>query len=291
MKIQTTLASAMALIAAACASATDKPALAQSQPSKGEGSQAAKPKLDTKTQGYVDQMLSYSMMIRTGRYEVANDAVKTMEAAVAADPNNAELHAQLGNAYLLQAVGGDQTKYAELFAILGKGYAEHGKALELDPNNVTALGGHGSQSLTFSFIRQKPELATQGVAEMNRAVALSANTHEGGVQRLLRALVSVNLPKDKRDYATEKADLVSRFADSEGLNSGDMIRVIAGDLSVEAGDSAAARTAYILAAKSPRRGGDLARKRLAALDTGGVAPSDISQLRADTAKCTTCHGK
>jgi hypothetical protein len=70
-----------------------------------------------------------------------------------------------------------------------------------------------------------------------------------------------------------------------------MIRVIAGDLSVEAGDPAAARATYTLAAKSPRRGGDLARKRLAALDAGGVAPSDISQLRADTAKCTTCHGK
>jgi tetratricopeptide (TPR) repeat protein len=282
------LTSAMALIAAACASASDKTSIAQSQQPKVEAAPTA-PKLDRKTSGYVQQMLVYSMQIRTGRYEVGNEAVKTMEAAVAADPANAELHTLLGGAYSLQAMAIDQTKYAELFGLLGKAYAEHARALELDPDNVTALGGHGSLAVIFSFIRAKPELADQGIAEMNRAVALSKEP-DLHVQQLLRALTTINLPAPKRAFATEKADFAALFARSEGMNQGDMIRVISGDVSIEAGDPAAARAAYTLAAKSPRPGGDLARKRLAALDTGGVKPADISQLRADIAKCTACHG-
>jgi len=286
MKIQTTIASAMALIAAACASSGED--------KTGQATQAAPApiaKLDAKTQGYIDRMLVYSYRIRAGDYAIANEAVTMMEAATQAEPGNANLWAQLGDAYGLQAMIYTQPGQnpVNALSVLGKALAAQEKALALDPDNLVALGGHGSNSMIFSLIRQKPELGQQGVAEMNRAVGL-APKNRSQVQRLIRVQTMINMPDSLRNRAIEMEDFDYLARIAEGTRQGDYVRVLKGDVAIEAGKPDIARAEYTAAAKSPRAGGAIAKGRLAALDAGGVKPADIAQLRKDVGQCTSCHG-
>jgi hypothetical protein len=279
MKIQTMLASAMALIAAACAS-----------PAPEKIANAA-PKLDAKTQSYVDRMLAYSYQARVGKYEVGNEAVAMMEAATAADPGNAELWAQLGGAYGLQAMQFTLPgkNPVEAFPILGKAIAAQSKALETDPDNLVALGGHGSNAMIFSLIQRKPELGQKGIAEMNRAVEL-APKNRSQVQRLLRMQTLLNMPEQYRNRPVEIEDLDYLIGISQGTRQGDYVRVLKGDVAIEMGKPEIARVEYVAASKSPRAGGDIARQRLAALDKGSVPAADIAKLRTEIGQCTACHG-
>jgi hypothetical protein len=288
MKIQTTIASAMALIAAACASSSEEKT---AQAAQAAQVQAPVAKLDAKTQGYVDRMLVYSYRIRAGDYAVASEAVTMMEAATLAEPGNAHLWAQLGDAYGLQALTytlpGQNTVNA--FNMLGKALAAQEKALGLDPDNIVALGGHGSNSMIFSLIRQKPELGQQGIAQMNRAVDL-APKNRSQVQRLIRVQTMINMPAPLRNRAVEMEDLDYLIRIAEGTRQGDFVRVLKGDVAIEAGKADVAKAEYAAAARSPRAGGEIAKARLAALDTVGVKPADIAKLRKDVGQCTTCHG-
>lgn len=245
-------------------------------------------KMDAKTADYVGRMLAYSMEVRTGRYEAAAKAVAMMEAATQAEPANAELWAQLGNAYGLQATAlGQAGKPMEAFALLDKGLVAQSKALDLDPNNIVALGGHGSNAAIFSLFRNQPELGVRGLREMDRAVEMAPTSH---VQRLLRGMTLINLPEAMRNRAKEKSDLAFAADYAKGTKQGDVVRILYADVLFEGGERDSARGQYVLAAKSATAGGDIARERLASLDAGGVSQAAITQLRRDTANCAVCHG-
>jgi hypothetical protein len=73
--------------------------------------------------------------------------------------------------------------------------------------------------------------------------------------------------------------------------AGDYVRIMRGDLYFETGKPDLARTLYQAVEKSGSRAAVDAKARLAALEQGGVAMSDIKALRAAAgAQCAMCHG-
>jgi tetratricopeptide (TPR) repeat protein len=236
------------------------------------------------------QLMVHAYEVRSGRFEGAPKAVALMQEATAANPNNADMWVGMSTAHFLAAnaalaPGG---KLADGLVAIQNAAEASGKALAIDPNNAEALGLHGTAMVILSGFQQKPELRSQGLAELNRGVSLSPNNVS---VRLQRAFSNVNMPFTPERNAAAIEDLGFLADKAKGLRSGDYVRVMQGDVYFEIGQPDLARQAYEAASKSPRPGGDEARSRLAALAGPGVAKADIAKLRAATGNnCMMCHG-
>lgn len=234
--------------------------------------------------------LLYQFQFRSGRTDVIPEYVAMMEAATKADSENADLWNAMGVAYLAQ--GADamlRGKPAEAMPAIQKGPAALEHALRLNPNHAEALATHGGIQALMGSYMQRPDAVANGVAEMNRAIALAPRSPR---VRLQRAFSGVNLPNAVRNRAAEAEDLDFLIAHANGTRAGDYIRLMRGDLYAETGEYDLARGQYEVVATSTSPAGADAQRRLAALDEGGVPGADIKKLRQSAgATCVMCHGR
>jgi hypothetical protein len=121
---------------------------------------------------------------------------------------------------------------------------------------TTALATHGGVQAMMASFQQAPQLAAQGVAEMNRAVELEPNSVR---VRLTRAFNGLNLPGALRNNAAEAEDLDFIISVAEGSRQGDYLHIMRGDLYFELGKLDLAKSQY--------------------------------QMGAAGANCAMCHGK
>jgi tetratricopeptide (TPR) repeat protein len=236
--------------------------------------------------------MDYQMQFRAGNVQVVPEYVALLEAAVKAQPDNADLWYALGRAYLMECVrqmlpGGNAADAARVFP---SAMAALQRALAINPDHPTALAQLGAVQALLASQTHAPELAAASVARMNRAVELAP---QSTMVRLVRAFLGLNLPEALRNHTAEAADLDFLIETADWSRAGDYVRIMRGDLSVEQGDAEQARAQYRIVADSETSGAtDVARARLAALNSGGVSMSDIKALRtAAGAQCTMCHGK
>jgi hypothetical protein len=152
------------------------------------------------------QARAYQLQFRAGRYEVVPKYVAMLEEATKADPENADLSNAVGVAYLAKSAAVMLTggKPADAWTAVQNGMHALEHALELNPHHAEALATHGGVQALMASFQQQPQLAANGVAEMNRAVELSPNSVR---VRLQRAFSGLSLPDALRNNAAEAEDL------------------------------------------------------------------------------------
>jgi hypothetical protein len=235
--------------------------------------------------------IAYQFQFRAGQTDVVPEYVAMLEAATTADPGNAELWNAMGVAYLAQAArammpGG---RPADALLAIQKGPAALERAIQLNPNHAEALATRGGVQAFMDLYQRGPAGAAEGIAKMNRAIAIAPTSRR---VRLQRAFSGINLPDALRDRTAEAEDLDFLIALANGTRPGDYIRLLRGDLHAENGAITLAREQYELVATSTSPASAEATSRLASLIQGGVPAADIRKLRqAAGTNCLMCHGR
>jgi hypothetical protein len=213
-----------------------------------------------KAEDILGRAAQYQREFRAGDMAVVPDYVAMLEAATRAEPENADLWYAMGRAYL-----------------------------QINPDHPLALAQLGGVQALMASMLNQPALATQGVADMNRAAQLAPDST---MVRLTRAFLGLSLPDSLRNHASEFADLDFLIEGAEWGAAADYVRILRGDLFFETGQPAQARADYRSVAGAGSAATSTANKRLLALDQGGVAMADIKALRtAAGAQCAMCHGR
>lgn len=229
-----------------------------------------------------------SFQFRTGRYELASKAVALLEEAVKAHPEDVRLWNALGTAYFQQVTADVNARnFANLPVLIGRARAAHARALALDPDDPEALAGHGTALAVASPFTRSPEMASEGLAQMSRAVDLAP---ESNLVRLQRGFTSLGVGAPLLDPTLVEADLKHLIGVSDGSQAGDVLHVLLGDVYAETGKPELARAEYAAAARanSPTRA--MAEGRLQALGGAGPAAAEIARLRNDLGgNCVMCH--
>jgi hypothetical protein len=244
-----------------------------------------------KAEDILGRAAQYQREFRAGDMAVVPDYVAMLEAATRAEPENADLWYAMGRAYLLQGAramlpGGNP---ADAMPAMQKGPAALKRALQINPDHPLALAQLGGVQALMASMLNQPALATQGVADMNRAAQLAPDST---MVRLTRAFLGLSLPDSLRNHASEFADLDFLIEGAEWGAAADYVRILRGDLFFETGQPAQARADYRSVAGAGSAATSTANKRLLALDQGGVAMADIKALRtAAGAQCAMCHGR
>lgn len=236
--------------------------------------------------------MAYQIQFRTGRTDILPQYVAMLEEATQAEPDNADLWAAMGTAYLAQAAkalmpGGNQ---ADALVPMQKGPAALRRALQINPNQAEALSRLGGVQAMFGALMQAPQMTARGIAQMNHAVELAPDSIR---VRLQRAFSGLSLPDALRNNAAEAEDLdfLIAAADADANRAGEYVRIMRGDLYFELGKSDQARAMYQSVAAGGSSPGAEAKARLAAMDHGGVLVANIKALRtAAGAQCAMCHG-
>jgi hypothetical protein len=235
--------------------------------------------------------MAYQFMFRAGQTDVVPEYVAMLEEATQAAPENAELWNAMGVAYLAEAArammpGG---RPADALAAMKKGPAALERAIQLNPDHAVALATRGGVQAFMGLYQQGPSGAAEGIARMNRAIALAPSSRR---VRLQRAFSGINLPDGLRNRDAEAEDLEFLIPISEGTRAGDYIRLLRGDLHAEGGASDLAREQYAVVAGSSSPAAAEAIARMTALAQGGIAAADIKKLRAQAGtNCLMCHGR
>jgi hypothetical protein len=246
---------------------------------------------DAGTAEVLRRAMAYQFQFRAGQTDIVPEYVAMLEEATKADPENAELWNAMGVAYLAQAArammpGG---RPADALPAMQKGPAALERAIQLNPDHAEALATRGGVQAFIGLYQQGPTGAAEGVAKMNRAIALAPTSRR---VRLQRAFSGINLPDPLRNRTAEAEDLDFLIALANDTRAGDYIRLLRGDLHAENGASDLARVQYEVVAKSTSRASAEATSRLAALSQGGVPAADIKKLRqAAGTNCVMCHGR
>jgi hypothetical protein len=246
---------------------------------------------DAGTADILRRAIRYQFQFRAGQMDIVPEYVAMLEAATKTDPDNADLWNAMGVAYLAQAArammpGGSP---ADAIPAIQKGPAALERALRLNPSHPEALATHGGIQAFMGLYQQAPAATANGVAEMDRAIALAPTSRR---VRLQRAFSGINLPDAIRNRAAEAEDLDFLVTLANGTRAGDYVRLMRADLHVETGARELARQQYELVVKSPSPASAEAKARLAALDQGGVPAADITKLRqAAGTNCVMCHGR
>ena len=213
-----------------------------------------------------------------------------LERATAADPGSADLWNALGEAYLTHAATagkrGDQDR-AALRANFERASSAYERALQLDPRDARALGGHGMTLVVLASFARRADWVTRGLAEMARAVALEPNDVR---VRLARAFTEVNLPPAMRDTPAIQDDFAFLLQRTDGTRPGDVLRILRGDLFAESGAAGSARRDYLAADRAGSSSQAQSRARLIALDRDEPPRAAIAELRSRLASdCMMCH--
>jgi hypothetical protein len=245
---------------------------------------------DAGTKDILRRAMAYQFQFRGGQTDIVPEYVAMLEEATRVDPENADLWNAMGVAYLAQAArammpGG---RPADALPAIQKGPTALERAIQLNPNHAEALATRGGVQAFMGLYQHGPAAAAEGIATMNRAIAIAPTSRR---VRLQRAFSGINLPDALRNRAAEAEDLDFLIALATGTRAGDYIRLLRGDLHVETGASDLARGQYELVAKSLSPASAAASSRLAALDQGSVPDADIKKLRqAAGTNCVMCHG-
>jgi hypothetical protein len=246
---------------------------------------------DDGTADILRRAMAYQFQFRAGQTDIVPEYVAMLEEATQADPDNAELWNALGVAYLARAAramlpGG---RPVDALSALQKGPAALDRAIQLNPQHAEALATRGGVQAFMGLYQEGPTGAAEGIARMNRAVAIAPASPR---VRLQRAFSGINLPDGLRNRIAEAEDLEFLIARSNGTRAGDYIRLLRGDLHAENGASDLARVQYEVVAESASPASADAASRLAALDQGGVPAPDIKKLRQQAGtNCLMCHGR
>ena len=240
----------------------------------------------------LQQARDYTLAFRTGQNDVPAKAAAMLEAATAAEPSNGALLAALAQAYFWQAAvaGRPGGNPADAFAMINKAAATAARAVALDDSDPVAVANAGAGRVLTGLFQQKPALITQGLADMDRAVAMRP---EMPGPHVTRAFFGINLPPQLRNNAQVVEDLTFLTVAARGSRAGDMVHVMLGDFLAESGRPDEARREYEAAGRRPASAArDLAAGRLAALAGSGVPPAQIATLRgAPSSDCAFCHAK
>lgn len=238
----------------------------------------------------LEQSRRHQLQLRTGDTTVIAPWVAMLEAATAAEPQDADLWYWLGYAYLAQgALALAAEKPMDAMPAMQKGPAALRQALKINPDHAEALSQLGGIQTLLGPVLQLPAMAPRGVAQMNRAVELAPRSLR---VRLMRAFAGPNLPTELRNTAAEAQDLDYLIEVAEFGTAGDYIRIMRGDLDFETGRIESARAMYRTVEDSGSGASAEAKARLLALDNGGVPMEAIRALRAAAgAQCAMCHGR
>jgi tetratricopeptide (TPR) repeat protein len=238
----------------------------------------------------LEQARQYQMKYRTGDASVVEPWVAMLEQATRAQPDNADLWFALGYVYLAQGSLALQAENpAGAMSSMQKGPAALRQALKLDPNHARALSQLGGIQTLLGPVLKLPAMAPRGVAQMNRAVELAPDSVP---VRLMRAFAGPNLPAELRNTTHEAQDLDYLIEVSDWGTAGDYMRILRGDLHFESGQPEQALAMYRSVESSGSGASNDARKRIAALEAGGVPMEDIRFLRsAAGAQCAMCHAR
>lgn len=234
---------------------------------------------------------SFKYQFRAGRYEVAPKAVEFLESAVREHPDNVELLNELGTAYFMQLTTTLRARAEprSIGAIMQNAKATYERALQLEPDDAYALAGRGMARIVLANRGQGTDELRAALADLDRATELEPTQV---AVRLMRGFSSLALPRQVRNTANVEADLRFLQNVASGTRAADTLAVLLGDVYLEEGRATDARRQYDSAAEAPSPGGELARARLAAIDRGGVAVSEMTTLRSKLGgECTMCHGR
>jgi hypothetical protein len=238
------------------------------------------------------QAREYTMAFRTGQNDAPDKAAAMLEAATAAEPSNGALLAALAQAYYWQAAlaGRPGGNPANGFTLIIKAAATAERAVALDDSDPVAVANAAAGRVLTGLFQQKPALITQGLADMDRAIAMRP---ELPGPHVTRAFFGINLPPQLRNNTKVVEDLKFLTVAATGSRAGDMVHVMLGDFFAEIGRPDDARREYEAAGRRPASAArDLAAGRVSALAGSGVPPDQIATLRgAPSNDCVFCHAK
>jgi tetratricopeptide (TPR) repeat protein len=239
------------------------------------------------TAALLRQDMLYTYQFRAGDYATARKSLALLGPAVEASPRDTTLLNAYGQAWLREGTASFATNPAGAISASQRAMIAFESVLLIDPDNAAALSTRGSLRTVLGFFQSNTNVIGQGVADMDRAIALAPNSHP---VRLTRAFSGFNLPRDMRNTANETEDLVFLAWTAAGTRQGAMVSILLGDTYAEAGETIRAREAYTRASAPDTPAASLALARLQALANGRVAATDIASLRRSTGRdCAMCH--
>jgi len=239
------------------------------------------------------QSSDYRHRFREGELDVAATNVALLEQATATEAGNADLWNALGQAYVF--LGARATlpggKRPDVVIALRKGMPALNQALAINPDHAEALATRAGMRALVGMQMNSPQLVTQAMADMNRAVELAP----GSVAvRLTRAFGGPNMPEDLRNRVNEAADMDFLIDKAEGNRAGDFLTILRADLHFENGELESARQLYqTVEGAGAASAAQLAKSRLALSAQGKEAMmKDIQAMRAVAGtRCVMCHGR
>lgn len=234
---------------------------------------------------------AYFVQGREGNPEAIEKAITTFERGISVAPDNREMVRTLGLAYFVRVAYMAKAKApdAERRVALEKTLSTFDRALALAPDDTVLLSAHGSALSVYAAVTRNLELFNKGMDEMNRAVSLDPKAVHA---RLFRGFTGINLPLllRKPEVIAEDLSVVLKAATySENTFAQSVLRVLLGDVHLEAKRIDEAKAEYQAAAKLDTPGAAEGRARLAAFEQGGPEQSAIQRFRGTVINCTACH--
>jgi hypothetical protein len=254
---------------------------------------AATPPARADIPAVLEQARDYQLRFRDGELEAVTASVAMLEKATAAQADNADLWYALGLGYVNVAAratmpGGNR---ADLAVALQKGMPALNRALQIDPDHAEALSLRAGMRALMGMQMKSPELLSQALADMNRAIERAPAS---AAVRLTRAFGAPVMPEELRNRVNEAADLDFLIERARGNRAGNFMAILRADLHVENGELDNARQLYqVVDRTGAASAAQLARSRLALLAQDRDAlMKDIKALRAVAGtQCRMCHGR
>ena len=228
----------------------------------------------------------YQMEFRAGNHEAVKPLVKTLEAAVAQSPDNAQLWEAMGGAYMSQqgSMYGATLDIPALIATGERARDAYARSLALNGKRPLVRAGLGMATMVVGQLKGDGPGVMAGIDQMNAAVREAPNST--GV-RLTRGFTIIHLPPAMRDTDAVVEDLRFILDTAPGGRPEDVLHVLLGDVYSEMGKLDAARDEYRQVSGASSFAAEHAKLRL---EKGSVTPESIAAVRSGTGtNCAMCH--
>jgi len=254
---------------------------------------AAAPPAGVDIPAVLKQTRDYQLRFRNGELDAAPANVALLEKATAAEAGNADLWYSMGLAYVYLAArasrpGGNP---ADAMIALQKGMPALNRALQIDPDHAETLSLRAGMRAMVGKQMNAPQLLSQAIADMNRAVELAPKS---AAVRLVRAFAAPAMPDELRNRLNEAADLDFLIEYSDWNRARDFMTILRADLHFENGETESATQLYELVNRTGAASAvQLATSRLTLMPQGrDLMVRDIKALRAVAGtQCSMCHGR